>query len=253
MRHLITNIQRMCMHDGPGIRTTVFMKGCTLKCPWCSNPENLLYEEEKYELDGEQGIYGKEYTLEELMRELLKDEAYWIDGGGVTFSGGEALMHMDYLQGIMKMLKNRGVHIAVETALFVPESMLTIAVDYVDFFYVDIKILDALLCKKILGGDIELYKKNLAYLNKTQKKIVFRIPCNDKYTLNGKNQQLICELCKEHMDIPIEIFKVHSLGMSKYKSLRKKYYEKLSCEDIVFKDFYEILLDQGNKVKIIHL
>ena len=61
MKVIVTNIQRFCLHDGPGIRTTVFFKGCNLKCPWCSNPENLSFEIEEYNNDGIKGIYGKEY------------------------------------------------------------------------------------------------------------------------------------------------------------------------------------------------
>ena len=71
---IITNIQKFSLHDGPGIRTTVFMKGCSLCCPWCSNPENLKSFIEYYIKDGKRGIYGKEYTVEEVFNEVIKDK-----------------------------------------------------------------------------------------------------------------------------------------------------------------------------------
>ena len=73
---LLTNIQRFSLHDGPGIRTTVFLKGCSLRCPWCSNPENLKPHPEKYMKDGIDGIYGKYYSASELVKECLKDKNF---------------------------------------------------------------------------------------------------------------------------------------------------------------------------------
>ena len=84
---LITNIQRFSLHDGPGIRTTVFLKGCSIKCPWCSNPENIKNYPEVYYKDGVKGIYGKEFSLDEIYAEIVKDRVFYEDNGGVTFSG----------------------------------------------------------------------------------------------------------------------------------------------------------------------
>ena len=95
---LITNIQRMCFHDGPGIRTTVFLKGCNLHCPWCANPENISALPQAYERDGRKGLYGKEFSEEELLKEVLKDRRFYEDGGGVTFSGGEPLLQIKALK-----------------------------------------------------------------------------------------------------------------------------------------------------------
>ena len=126
----------MCLDDGPGIRTTVFMKGCTVRCPWCSNPENIEFEAEKFSaldncvLKSEKclfeeckyfgslceaaGIYGKEYSVDELTRILMADKSYYDKtGGGITFSGGEALAHYEYLKQVLHKLKNSNVHIAI--------------------------------------------------------------------------------------------------------------------------------------------
>ena len=80
----VTNVQRFSLHDGPGIRTTVFLKGCSLRCPWCSNPENLIYEPQKYIKDGIYGIYGRQYEIEELYSEIVKDINFY-DGKKVSY------------------------------------------------------------------------------------------------------------------------------------------------------------------------
>lgn len=139
---LITNIQRFSLHDGPGIRTTVFLKGCSIKCPWCSNPENIKNYPEVYYKDGVKGIYGKEFSLDEIYAEIVKDRVFYEDNGGVTFSGGESLLYVDELLPLMNKLKKENITIAVETCLFVPRQKLEKVIPYIDFFYVDMKILD---------------------------------------------------------------------------------------------------------------
>lgn len=113
----ITNIQRFSLHDGPGIRTTVFLKGCSIRCPWCSNPENINHQIEKYVKDGKEGFYGKEYSVDEVLKEVLKDKIFYEDNGGVTFSGGEALLYAKELLPLMEQIKQNNISIAVESSL----------------------------------------------------------------------------------------------------------------------------------------
>ena len=149
----IFDIQRSSYVDGPGIRTTVFFKGCNLHCAWCHNPESqsptpqmLFYRSkctgcgkcrekcpnalEKCELCGNCTIYcphdareicGEEYTVDGVLKEILKDKVlYENSGGGVTFSGGECMLQIDFLTGILKACKENGIHTAVDTAGHVP-------------------------------------------------------------------------------------------------------------------------------------
>jgi pyruvate formate lyase activating enzyme len=253
MKTLITNIQRFCVNDGPGIRTTVFTKGCTIRCPWCSNPENLNYCEEVYEKEGIQGIYGKYYAADELVEELRKDQAYWIHGGGVTFSGGEALSHMEDLEPVLQKLQKNKINIAVETALFVNQSSVEMAVRYMDHFMIDIKILEPLRCREILGGDSEQFVSNLKFVceNVNHTNIVFRIPCATAYTLEDKNKKRIIDLLSQYKDIPIELFGLHKLGESKYESLGREYdFIMNENEDVAIKQFYDLLAAKGHRVKI---
>ena len=105
MKVIVSNIQRFCLHDGPGIRTTVFFKGCSLNCPWCANPENIDFNIEEYSENGEKKHFGYEISLEELEKEIIKDEDYYMTGGGVTFSGGECLFQFKKIEPLLQKLK----------------------------------------------------------------------------------------------------------------------------------------------------
>ena len=121
MKPYVTAIQKFSLHDGGGIRTIVFLKGCTLRCPWCSNPETISFEQEYFNKDGTQVPVGKIYNDDDLIKTLLEDALLYEDNnGGVTFSGGEALTHPQYVFDISTQLKKSFINIAIETAGNVP-------------------------------------------------------------------------------------------------------------------------------------
>lgn len=250
---VVTNIQRMCFHDGPGIRTTVFLKGCSLHCPWCSNPENISFSAEPYMKDGKQGIYGKSYECETILAEVLKDREFWGTEGGVTFSGGEALMQAGNLRPILEKLKKENINIAVETALFVPKENVFLVLDYIDYFIVDLKILKPDICNDILGGKIQNYLDNLDTLYQRSKLGCIRIPCCREYTMTDENIVLIMKLLQKYKDIPIQIFSIHDLGEKKYESLSMAMWKAEKVTDEELKIFCDKLLKQGNKAEIIKI
>lgn len=243
---LLTNIQRFSLHDGPGIRTTVFLKGCSLRCPWCSNPENLSSTPEPYIKDGIKGTYGCYYTPEALIHECLKDKNFYegkiiapanwsiIDSsdieklpGGVTFSGGEALLQMPALLSVINSLHDNNIHVAVETCLFCPSSILELAIQHIDFFYVDMKILSPDRCQEVEHGNLSLYLSNLDKLLTctdeacNHKPVVIRVPVIGSYTDTDENRKLVHNLIGKYREsiLKIELIKEHNLGESKYKSL----------------------------------
>ena len=238
----LTNIQRFSLHDGPGIRTTVFLKGCSIHCPWCSNPENLLHREQRYvkmNHNGkveEEGTYGKWYSPDELYSEVIKDKAFYgscnanlatyLDSlpGGVTFSGGECMLQMKELDPMLQRLNDEQIHTIVETSLFCSSVQLSIAIKHIDLFYVDIKVLNDDLCSSSLGGRIELYKNNLVTLLNSGKPVVFRLPVIGGYTDSEENRKAVVELIESKAKsysnlLKIEILKEHNLGTNKYQSL----------------------------------
>lgn len=246
----VTNIQRMCFDDGPGIRTTVFLKGCSLHCPWCSNPETISPRKQKTSGGIE---YGMDYEPGELTDILEKDRKFWGRDGGVTFSGGEALLQGRQLLEVWKYLKETGVGLAVETALFVPEELLETALPYMDFYYVDVKLLDAALCASVLGGHVGRYLQNVQRLATEGKDVHFRVPCCVEYVLRDQNRKLLLDFFGAYRQYPIELFPLHTLAESKYRSLGLEMPDFEQAGGPLLERFREELLTLGCQAKIISI
>ena len=236
MKVKITDIQHFSLHDGAGIRTTVFLKGCNLKCPWCANPECISPNIEKG--------FGMYISLDELESEILKDRPFYETGGGVTFSGGEPLLQIKDLEPLLKRLD---INICFETALFVNENHVKIANEYADELIIDIKMLNPENAKNVLGANISQFLSNLSLIDLS--KVTFRIPVTE-YSLADKKE--ICELIKSHRPKKIEIFKLHNLAKRKYRVLEKEfYYKKVSDSEIA--DFKDDLSEVSDNVEIIEI
>ena len=215
----VTNIQRFCLHDGPGIRTTVFLKGCSIHCPWCCNPENISCDLQTwYDTDGTSGVYGYDITLEDMLEEIKKDEAFYIDGGGITLSGGEPLLQIERCVPLLRELKDNGISIAVETALFVDECTVMTALKYVDCWYVDMKLMVPELCRNILGGDSDIYKHNLKLVAEKARSLCVRIPCH-YYVADDENIKAIVKIIRSNAIREVELLEIHDLAKKKYRVL----------------------------------
>lgn len=271
----ISNIQRFSLHDGPGIRTTVFLKGCSLRCPWCSNPENISPQIQKYVHNGVEGIYGRKITQNELIAECLKDREYYTGTlerslwsitnadqipllpGGVTFSGGEPLLQISNLRSVCEQLHNQKIHIAAETSLFVGEESLFQALKLIDLFLIDVKIMDEEKCRSIEKGDIHQYRKNLGILfswrdNRSRKKpVIIRVPVIGGKTDDTNNRRNIRTLLDKYADsiLKIELIKEHNLGKNKYASLNLEdpYY---GVDDDLMNQYREELFGLGIQVEV---
>ena len=225
---IITNIQRFSLHDGPGIRTTVFLKGCSIRCPWCSNPENISHQIEGYVKDGK----------DQVLKEVLKDKIFYEDNGGVTFSGGEALLYAKELLPLMQQIKQNNISIAVESSLFVPSSYLEMVIPFVEYFYVDLKVMDKERCSFLLKGNLDLFKSNLAILAKS-KRFNVRIPVICGYTDDENNIKCIIDVIKEYIASikKVELIKGHNLGDNKYVTLGKEVPEKAEVSDLFLEEY----------------
>ena len=247
---LITNIQRFSLHDGPGIRTTIFLKGCSLHCPWCSNPENITPIKEKYYADGKNGIYGKEIKLSEIYAEVVKDRLFYEHNGGVTFSGGEPLLFIKKLEPLLKKIKDENISIATETSLFAPQELLNLALQYIDYFCIDIKIINEEKCRKILGGELKNYINNVKTIQKSTVKTLFRFPIILPYTTNTENIHSVASFCLENDIHSLELIIGHNLASKKYLSLNRKihYIPNMENEDI--QEIVNFFETQNIKAKI---
>ena len=185
---LITDIQRMSIHDGPGIRTTVFFKGCPLSCKWCHNPETISFQKQiMFYQDkcigcgkcsegcyaGAKVVCGKEYTPEQLLEEILIDKDYFSDGGGVTFSGGEPLAQKEFLKQIITLCKQNGIGCCVETSLiYFDEEVFS----QLDLVMADLKIWDEDVHREYTGVSNKDIKEHFVMLDKVGVPIIARTP-----------------------------------------------------------------------------
>lgn len=266
MKILVGNIQRMCVNDGPGIRTTVFLKGCALNCPWCANPENkkceiqYYYDEDKclkndcpmylkcsskdkkFTSDDEQKClvgaishYGNYMDENDILNIILKDKNYYNNNGGVTFSGGDPLLFSENIVSLIKEIKKNNISVCVESSLFVPQKNIINIIDDIDIFIIDIKILVKDECKKHLNNNIDIYFENLDYIYKHNKNIIFRIPLVEPFTYNSDNIEKIIYLLKKYNPIKVELFKIHNLAKKKYQTLGLMYddFQKIEDEKII--------------------
>lgn len=268
----ITNIQKFSIHDGDGIRTTVFFKGCPLKCEWCHNPETQRFEKEM-EVDGEKctgcgtcasvcpngavrmtedhrpawdpkactfcgkcenfcpagsrEIVGREYTVKELTKELMKDQMFYEEsGGGVTFSGGEVMsMDMDFILAMAKELKRQDVTLTIDTCGYVPYERFEKILPYVNTFLYDVKVMDPELHKKYMGTDNKLILENLIRLFQDGARIYIRIPTIKEVNGNEENMKETIAFLKEHDIHPagVNLLPYHDTGSGKYAKLDMEY------------------------------
>ncbi len=240
MKAIISDIKRFAVHDGDGIRTTVFFKGCPLKCIWCHNPESISFEPQVafYEnkcigcgecrqadftqdncLGEARVLYGKEMTVEHLLPLLLEDrDFYETSGGGVTLSGGECLCQADFCAELLKRLKEKGINTAVDTCGFVSKEAIDKVLPYTDVFLYDIKAIDEEIHIRCTGQKNALILENLKYIDSCGKKTEVRIPFVPLY--NDGEIQRIGEFLKELKNlVGVRILPYHNYAGSKYSAL----------------------------------
>ena len=252
----IFDIQRNSYVDGPGIRTTVFFKGCNLRCAWCHNPESqraepqmMLYKNkctgcgacqkkcphklERCELCGICALYcphdareicGKEYTVDKVMQEILKDKVFYeTSGGGVTFSGGECMLQIDFLEAILKECKKHGIHTAVDTAGHVPFDRFERILPDTDLLLYDVKCYDSEKHKAYTGVDNRLILENLGKLLRTEQAVWVRIPVIP--TVNDSVEEM--RAIRQFLDSygypdKVELLPYHAMGEHKYEAIGKQ-------------------------------
>ena len=255
MKATIFDIERNSLVDGPGIRTTVFFKGCNLHCAWCHNPESqskniqmMFYASkcvscgnckekcpnslEKCDLCGNCTIFcahgareicGKEYTVDEVMSEILKDKLFYeASGGGVTFSGGECMLQIDFLLELLKACKAEGIHTAVDTAGHIPYEYFEKIFPYTDLFLYDFKCFDTETHKKYTGVGNELILQNLARLLKEKVPLWIRIPIiPDVNDSEDEIKSILGFITENGKAEKIELLPYHTMGEHKYAAIGK--------------------------------
>ena len=221
----IFNIQRFSIHDGPGIRTIVFFKGCVMRCAWCCNPESQNFEVETLIEGGKEKTVGRDVTVEEIMPEILADLPYYRrSGGGVTLSGGEILCQADFAMELLKTCKENGLHTAVESAASLSFERIEKLLPYIDLYLMDIKHLDSDKHKEYTGVSNKLILENARRIAESDTELIIRTPVIPGFN-DTKDEILAISRyaaslpgVREHHLLPY-----HRLGSDKYKGLGRKY------------------------------
>ena len=296
MKHLITDIQRFSLTDGPGIRTTVFFKGCNMRCTWCHNPETLSPAQDlmfypakcigcgkcmaacptgaQRIVDGKHVIdrtlcvkcgactevcyaealvmSGKEMTVEEIMREVRQDKAYYeASGGGVTLSGGEVLCHADFATELARACHKEGISVAIETNLSFPYEHIKPLLDEVDVIMADCKLFDDEAHKRYTGVSNRTTLANLAKI--TEIPMIVRTPLIPNVTATEENLRAIAAtLAGKKNLVYYQLLNFNPLGASKYQGLdaENDFDEARSYTEAEMRAFGEMLSDIDVPIKV---
>lgn len=265
----VFNIQKYSLHDGPGIRTILFLKGCSLRCKWCCNPEsqesnsqvlfiksrcigckkcenacpsNAIVFEESRRIDnlkcthcgacakicmaGALELNGTKMSVRDAVEEIKKDRTYYsYSGGGVTLSGGEALLQPDFAAEVLKACKQMGLNTAIETALFVNREAIDAVLPYTDLFLADFKLFDSTAHRSYTGQPNEKIKDNFKYIAQQGGNIIMRIPIIPTINDTKENLEKSAEFAKKIGSIKeVNLLSYHRLGVNKYEQVGRKYY-----------------------------
>jgi len=232
---ILFNIQRFSLHDGGGIRTTFFFKGCPLSCKWCHNPEGQAYEAQAMFfmercrfcancsgncIYGAREVSGKAYTAYELIRIAEKDATFYqSSGGGVTLSGGEVLTQpRAFLHSLTSGLKRKGFHVAIDTCGHVPYEAFENVMPFTDIFLYDIKLISSQRHLQFTGLGNELILSNLKKLSDAGAKIEIRIPVIEGVNSHDEEMNGIMQYIAQNIKVErVRLLPYHAFGTDKYE------------------------------------
>lgn len=219
----VFDIKEFAVHDGPGIRTTVFLKGCALRCSWCHNPEGLSPEPQVLHSPSGERLVGTRYTSSELA-ELLNWQASLLseNEGGITFSGGEPLFQSEFLLETIAQLN--GLHILLDTSGYASGANFKRVASSVDMLYFDIKSMNSVIFRDYCGGELEIVRENLLQLRSLDVQVVIRVPLIPSVTDDRQN---MTEIAKTVREIPglirVDLLQYHNLAGAKYPLVELTY------------------------------
>lgn len=286
---LIFNIQKFSLQDGPGIRTSIFLKGCPLRCKWCSNPEsqnpyvNIFIKDENltkidikidqlnfdqdgyiieddlfYDLLDENGIdknskydqVGRPISINRLVEIAMEDEVFYkSSGGGVTISGGEPLMQAGLLLELIKKLKAKGIHTAIETTLFTKIENIEKLYPYLNLFITDCKNWNEIVHQEKTGVSNKIIIENLKDVVKNSKDHLVRIPVIPDFNYSKEDALEFAKIFKEIGVEKVELLPFHQYGKGKYEAygISYEYSDKKALKEDDLADMIEVFKNQGIK------
>lgn len=227
------SFESMGLVDGPGIRTVVFMQGCSLRCAYCHNPDTWNF----------QG--GIEITPEELVKKIVRFKPYFKNGGGATFSGGDPLMQPDFLIEALKLCKEQGIHTTIDTAGYGVGKYDEI-LKYTDLVLLDIKHVDDCGYRNLVGKSKKGFDEFLQAVQKSNTKLWIRHVIVPGITDSEEHIKKLAHIIKNIKNVEkIELLPYHTLGVEKYDKMGIEY--KLSHIDSMNKKEVDKLYELLNK------
>lgn len=221
----IFNIQRFSVHDGPGIRTIVFLKGCAFRCRWCCNPESQSFEIETMNVNGKLKTEGRDVTVREVMETVLRDRPYYYrSGGGLTLSGGESLLQPEFAVALLRTAKNNGINTAMESTGFASFDVIERFLPYLDLYLMDIKHINSEKHREFIGRPNDLVLENAKKIAEKAKKLIIRVPVIPTFNDTKEEIHDIALFASQLKNVDeIHLLPYHRLGADKYKWLGREY------------------------------
>lgn len=222
----IFDIQRYSIHDGKGIRTIVFLKGCILRCRWCCNPESQEYGIQTMIVNKKQETIGRDVTVEEVMETVKKDMNYYRrSGGGITLSGGESLCQPDFTRDLLKASKKLSINTAMESMGCAEYEVIDTILPYLDCYLMDIKHVNTKKHKEYTGRSNELMLENARRISESKKtELVIRVPVIPTFNDTVDEIRDIARFVDKLLGVSkLHLLSYHRLGQDKYEGLGRKY------------------------------
>lgn len=220
----IFDIQRFSVHDGPGVRTIVFLKGCFLRCKWCCNPESQSYDIQEMETAGKKKTVGQDITVREVLETVERDRIYYQrSGGGMTLSGGESLYQPEFCEALLKGAKEKGINTAIETTSCCDYSIIQKILPYIDTYMMDIKHVNSDKHKEFTGVSNDIILENARRLAREANNFIVRVPVIPTFNDTPDEIYAISAFAKEIGAKEIHLLPYHRLGTDKYKGLGREY------------------------------
>ena len=221
----IFDIQKFSTHDGPGIRTVVFLKGCILRCRWCCNPESQSHLVQKMKTSRGEKVVGYDTTVGEVMEKVIKDLPYYRrTGGGLTLSGGEAFAQPEFAKALLISAKEHGMTTAVETTACLPFDMIAPSLPYLDTVLMDIKHVNSLKHEEYTGMRNELILANAKRIADSGAHLIIRVPTIPGFNDTEEEIRAIAKFAASLRGVnEIHLLPYHRLGYDKYTGLGRDY------------------------------
>ena len=232
----IFDIKKFAIHDGPGIRTTVFFKGCSLDCRWCHNPESrnrnietlcIRRREANHPEGRREEVFGRIAGVEEIITEIEKDRIFYEQsGGGATFSGGEPMLQIDFLADLLKACRAADIRTAVDTSGFVPFTSFEKIIDSTDLFLYDLKLIDDELHREYVGVSNKLILENLNKLSASRGDVIARIPLIPGITDTEKN-------IADTLSFLLSLKSIQMVGLLPYNTLAEDKMDRFGLDNTI--------------------